>query len=313
MIKKSLISLGATLLVAATASAGLVLSETWSDGDRTNLDLPTSTAWYTSRPTDTLMATAADGGSMTQSMSAGSAHVIGYLTPAGTIDLAIGESIKLTFEVSFQNLSGNGNYFRFGLFDSTAVDPRIAVDNNWGGGYTGTRGFMVNVTALNQGAKVDLQRRFANNSNGTLIASTSAYFGNPVNLHDMLSESLVSDVIYTGTMVVTRSCDAENIVSASMTGPDGTIFNLGTWSETNANVAATGFDLVAFALNETDRDAFTLHSVTVQLIPEPSPKALLLLFIPLGAASKRRIRRSVMAATKQCSAGVAVTFPSPTP
>jgi hypothetical protein len=270
MIKKSLISLGATLLVAATASAGLVLSETWSDGDRTNLDLPTSTAWYTSRPTDTLTATAADGGSMTQSMSAGSAHVIGYLTPAGTIDLAIGESIKLTFEVSFHNLSGNGNYFRFGLFDSTAVDPRIAVDNNWGGGYTGTRGFMVNVTGQNQGASVDMRRRSDGRTGGSLILSTADYFQS--NVTDTLSEALVSDVIYTGSMVVTRSGTAENIVSASLTGPNGIIFSLAPYTETSTAVVSTGFDLVAFALNETGRDAFTLHSVTVQLIPEPSPQ-----------------------------------------
>jgi uncharacterized lipoprotein YajG len=65
MIKKLFIPLGATFLVAASASAQTILSETWSDGSRTNNNVPTSTAWYTSTNTASLTATAADGGSMT--------------------------------------------------------------------------------------------------------------------------------------------------------------------------------------------------------------------------------------------------------
>jgi hypothetical protein len=292
MTKKFIFTLGSTLLVAGTASASLVLSETWSDGDRTNMDLPTSTAWYTSRASGTLTATAAGGGSMTQDVSLGGTHVTGYLTSAGRIDLAIGESIELNFEVSFENISGSGSYFRFGLFDSTAVNPRIAIDNNMGGGFAGTRGFMANVEAQNQGAGVNLQRRNGNSTNGTLILSTNGYFSNGVEFDDTLSEALVSDVIYTGTMVVTRSGIAENIVSASMTGPNGTIFSLGTWTETAPGVVSTGFDLIAFGLSDAGRDSFTLHSVTVQVIPEPSTMALLFGFMAIGAVCTRRVAKS---------------------
>ena len=290
MTKKFIITLGATLLVAIPSFATTILSETWSDGDRTNLDLPTSTAWYTSDATGTLTATAADGGSMTQSLSAGT-HVIGYLTSSGRIDLAVGERIELNFQFSLQNISGNGNYFRFGLFDSTAVNPRIAVDGNGTGGFAGTRGFMANLTAQNEAASVNLQRRSAGSTNATLIVSTNGFFGNPVEFDDTLSEALVSNVIYTGSMVVTRSGTAENTVSASMTGPDGNIFTLGTWTETNTNVVTTGFDLVAFGISNTGRDSFTLHSLDVQVIPEPSTAALLIGIVAIGAVCKRRMRR----------------------
>jgi len=293
MTTKFILTLGASLMMAASASATVILSETWSSGNRTINDLPTSTAWYTSGATGNLTATAADGGSMTQSLSAGT-HVIGYLTSSGKINLAIGEIIELNFQFSLQNVSGNGSYFRFGLFDSTAVDPRIAVDNNGTGGFAGTRGFMANVTAQNEDATVDLRRRSAGSTNETLIVSTNAYFANPASFDDTLSEALVSNVIYTGTMSVTRSgtaLAAENIVSASMTGPDGNIFTLGTWTETNTNIVTTGFDLVAFGISNSGRDSITFHSVTVQVIPEPSTMALLLGIVAIGAVCRRRMRR----------------------
>ncbi len=291
MIKKFIIPLAATFLVAATASAQtMILSETWSDGSRTNNDLPTSTAWYTSLASSTLTATAADGGSMTQSL-ANSAQVIGYLTyPSGKVPLEIGERIELNFQFSFQNLSASGNYFRFGLFDSTAVDPRIAVDGNGTGGFAGTRGFMANLAAHNEGAAVDLRGRSGDSSNGTLIVATTAY--PTTSPSGTLSQALVSDIIYSGTMLVTRSGFAENIVSASMTGPDGSIFSLGNWTQTDERVVTTGFDLVAFGINSNNRDSFTLHSLDVQVVPEPSTAALLVIgLMAIGAVCKRRIRR----------------------
>jgi hypothetical protein len=288
MIKKFIIPLAATFLVAATASAQtMILSETWSDGSRTNNDLPTSTAWYTSLASTTLTATAADGGSMTQSL-ANSAQVIGYLTyPSGKVPLEIGEIIELNFQFSLQNIVGDGNFIRFGLFDSSA---RIAVDNNGGGGFAGTSGFMANLTGQNQGASVDMRRRSDGRSNGSLILSTTDYFQS--NVTDTLSEALVSDVIYTGSMVVTRSGTAENIVSASLTGPNGIIFSLAPYTETSAAVVSTGFDLVAFGISDGGRDSFTLHSLDVQVGPEPSTAALLVIgFMAIGAGCKRRIRR----------------------
>jgi len=100
--------------------------------------------------------------------------VFGYLTFSNKINLAIGESMELNFQFSLQNASGNGSFLRFGLFDSTAVDPRIAVDNNWGGGLE-TRGFAANVTAQNKGATVNLQRRSGTSASSSLIGNLNAY------------------------------------------------------------------------------------------------------------------------------------------
>jgi hypothetical protein len=283
----------ASCSVVGSAFGQIMISESWADGDRTNQSLPNSLAWYSSRATGTLTASSADGGSMTQSTDGSSAHVVGFLTNTHgqKIELVVGQSIQLTFEVSFQNLGATGNYFRFGLFDSSQVDPRITVDGNGGGGYAGTRGFMVNVENISENADVNWRRRASINTNGTLIASTNGYYST-VTGATKLAEALVSDVIYTGILTVMRSAEGANIVTGSLSGPNGIVFEMGSWTETTPAVVTSGFDTVAFASSTSNGDSFTLHSMSIGVIPEPSTMALLFGFMAIGAVCTRRVVKS---------------------
>jgi hypothetical protein len=121
------------------------------------------------------------------------AQVFGYLTLSNKINLAIGKSMALNCQFSLQNVSGNGSVFRFGLFDSAAVDPRIAAGGS-AGNFAGTRGFAANLTAQNEGATVNLQRRSGTSASSSLIGNLNAYRNslgslNPFSLYSLKIEA----------------------------------------------------------------------------------------------------------------------------
>jgi hypothetical protein len=116
-------------------------------------------------------------------------QVFGCLTLSNKINLAIGESMELNFQFSLQNVSGNGSFFRFGLLEATAVNPLVAIDNNGNGGF-GTRGFAANVTAQNEGATVNLQRRSGTSANSSLIGNLNAYRNSSGSLNSFALYSL---------------------------------------------------------------------------------------------------------------------------
>jgi hypothetical protein len=297
-ITQPLFTVFACCALVASVSGQIMISETWSDGDRTNQSLPNSLAWYSSGATAGLTASSANGGSMTQSLGSAS-HVVGFLTDTHgqKIELAVGQAIQLNFEVSFQNLGATGNYFRFGLFDSSQVDPRITVDNNGTDGYERTKGSYVNMTNINEGATVEWRRRSDGRTNldsghGHLITSTSAAFAAAGTTSTSMGETLLSDVIYTGILTIMRTDISESVITASLSGPDGLIYEMGSWTETNSFVFTTGYDTVAFASSASNGDSFTLHSMDISVIPEPSTMALLFGFMALGAVCHRRVVKS---------------------
>jgi hypothetical protein len=251
--------------VSGSVSGQMVVNETWADGDRTNQSLPHSVAWYSSGASRGLTATSANGGSMSQFLG-NTSHVVGFITDNSgeRIELAVGQAIQLSFEVSFQHLMTAGGLFRFGLFDSSAVNPRIARDNNGTGDYAGTRGFMVNMANVNKGAAVNWRRRSAGRNTGNLITNTNDYFSTVIGATS-LAEGLESDVIYTATLTVVRSGVSENVVTGSLTGPNGVVYEMGAYTENNAPVFTSGFDTVAIASSALNGDSFTLHSLRIEL------------------------------------------------
>ncbi len=114
--------------------ATLVLNDTWSTGVRTNQNLPTSSAWWTSSA-GSLTAT---NGNMTLVASPSSAiQAVTYFTTdtsSPPIQLNIGDTLTATFNFIFSGITQAGSSsqgFRFGLFDfadGNNVPKRVSSD-----------------------------------------------------------------------------------------------------------------------------------------------------------------------------------------
>ncbi|HXI84332.1 MAG TPA: glycosyl hydrolase family 28 protein [Verrucomicrobiae bacterium] len=110
---------GASPYSALKVPTTLVLDDTWSTGVRTNQNLPTSSAWWTS----TAGALDAAASNMTLTVGGSSSQIITYFTPDSNsppIQLNIGDTLTATFKFTFNGVPPNGSSsqgFRFGLFD----------------------------------------------------------------------------------------------------------------------------------------------------------------------------------------------------
>ncbi len=264
------------LLIIATAFCALpllgqttILDETWSDGERSTQNLPNSAAWYSSGASSTLTLTA---GSMTQLVGGTTAMDIAYLTGAynSTIDLGIGESLRLSYDISFANRTTGSGYVRVGLYN-TLVDPRITAD---GGGtanaaYLGATGYILNTGGLNLGSSVDFRRRTSPTSNN-LMSSTSAYA--TLAGSTTFAGTVANDTIYAGLLEITRTDASTTSVFASLTAPDDSVVYSLTASDSSSHYSQ--FNTVGFISSSVNGDSFTLHSVNVSVVPIPEPGTL---------------------------------------
>jgi polygalacturonase len=97
----------------------IVLDDTWSTGVRTNQNLPTSSAWWTS----TAGTLAVTNNNMTQTVGGSAIQAITYFTTdtnSPPIQLNIGDTLTAIFKFIPSGIPPNGSSsqgFRFGLFD----------------------------------------------------------------------------------------------------------------------------------------------------------------------------------------------------
>jgi hypothetical protein len=124
---------GAPPYSALKIPATLVLNDTWSTGVRTNQNLPTSSAWWTSSAGSLTAAT----NNMTLVVAANAIETVTYFTPDSNsppVQLNIGDTLTATFNFIFNGIPPNGSSsqgFRFGLFDfadGNNVPNRVSSD-----------------------------------------------------------------------------------------------------------------------------------------------------------------------------------------
>lgn len=236
--------------------------ENWADGCRTNQYLPNSAAWFSSGDTSTL--TVGSGG-MTQATVA-SAQTIAYFTDEGEspVMLDVGETLLATYTVSFQGLSGS-SYFRVGLFDTSELNRKSTDQTGFILGPCG--GYAVNFSGLNTGKSGDIRHRYPM-VDGGLMSSMSATYYRVISDIDYLSSGLINGVLYTGTVEIARM--PESIwVKGTLSGPGGQLFSV-EGTDCSNEIATTSFDTIGFISSGLTADSFTLSSVTVQLLPNPS-------------------------------------------
>ena len=255
------------------ASGQHLLDESWADGDRTNQTLPGSAAWFSSLASHTLTVAAAGAGSMTQATPS-TGVVIGYFTPSSPVVLQVGDTLRLTYVISFSGLVNPGSFIRLGLFD-TSTRHRISADaagtNN--SAFVGAAGYIVEYGGTNQARVGNIRRREHDAASDNLI-TTTATAGNPyTNITSLktgntaFAEALADGILYTGVFEVARFSAERIDIKASLSRLDniGGSVVLSDFTCGNENAARLyhAFDMIGFAVAGSAADSCTLHVVNL--------------------------------------------------
>ncbi|HUI08405.1 MAG TPA: glycosyl hydrolase family 28 protein [Verrucomicrobiae bacterium] len=165
MIAASVALLGLT----GAAHAIIYLDDTWADGTRNNLNIPTDSPWFTSSSSNGPLS--ANVGSMLMRVTGGSsAMIVTYFTTNSTppIQLNVGDTLTASFKLSFNGISTlltNAQAFRIGLFNfAGSTDSRVTNDGSFSssglGDYTeGYALFGKVYTQLSDDTPIDIRKR----------------------------------------------------------------------------------------------------------------------------------------------------------
>ena len=269
------------------ARAQVIVDDTWADGARTDTVLPGETAWfaYSAAPFSDSTATLTNyaPGSMTGiSNPTNSCTWLTYFTtnPATPVDLAVGETLKVTLVFIPTNVAvfaGGTQYgLRIGLFDFADGGTRATADGYFVGGTTGS-GTNVAGYLLNQSCytafPVDGPMQFwtrTNLPNGNLMGALANVYGQvgtngPAGYSN--APGFVSGMQYTLEFSAARTASNSVTLSTKITGTNLDLYN----SVTDTNYSYHRFDCFAVrtgnATNTAASFTFTEFRVEVSGVP----------------------------------------------
>jgi hypothetical protein len=258
-------------------SAMVIVDDTWADGNRTNTSLPTDSAWFASSASSL---TNYAPGSMTGLCDPGGSRTwLTYFTttPATPVDLAVGDTLKVTLVFIPTNVaefvSGNQRGLRVGLFNFADGGTRASADGSFVGSSMGS-GTNVTGYLLNQSFytvfPVDGPMEFwvrNNLSSGNLMGSTADYkwvgAGGPAGY--LNQPGFVTGTQYTLEFSATRTATSSMAVSTRITGGSLDLFN----SFTDTTYFNHRFDCFALRCDKSTNTAasFTFKEFKVEILP----------------------------------------------
>ncbi len=289
--------------LSGTASAGVIVRDTWQDGDRTapaspvysedatdyDLDGDVESAWFGTSGT-----LASSAGHLTMTNGTGSSSFTSYFTAeANALTLSNNkDKIKVTwvFKPNGVGASNTSQNFRLAVVD-TPNAARLAADGNPGSAaYTGYGMFMNMGAVLGNANPFRLVERV--NPSGALL-SASAEWAGLANGATSGNAGYTSGTEYTYMMTLTRNGSSLDITS-SMSG--GTLDGDGLATLSFTDPTPNGFTYDTFSLRPStaattasnfDTTLFKVEYCT-PLVPEPA--SLALVGMSLMAIAMRRQR-----------------------
>jgi hypothetical protein len=307
-IAAQLLALGVCLLPATESSAATLLDDTFADGDRTNNNLPSDTAFYFGKNDPANLNVTPGSLAYVPTSSSSKAHFY-FTEPGEAASLNVGDT--LSFSVTWvprisMNFDDTSRSFRFGVFRDPS-DPRVLNDTNDDGGggnsttapfdpWTDAEGYGVQIAMLsdpaNTRAPFDLGKR-TDLTNSSLLGSSGAYTkasgGDPV--------AMSVNTEYTYTMDISKISPTQTDVTMSLSDATG-VLSTHTVSDNGVDLGADApyddFDFVHFRWSNQIETANTfqfrrllVEGPTPTAIPEPSTALLAL----LSSASLGLVRR----------------------
>jgi hypothetical protein len=234
---------------AFAAQPAILLEESFSNGNRTVQQLPSSAAWFVSE---------ADGVLQNKRglSSAPNRHLLAYIAETGKpVSLSVGESLVLQLSFSAREPLPKGGVFRIGFFDSGG--KRITSD---GAGpsnpaFLGYKGYSAHLD-FNSPKALSLHRRSEAISD-KLIAGNEA-FGEPLLRSTGTGGQLESDVVYTVNFKLTRTAGGITL-ACDMPEFDGFT---ATFDDTQNPL--TTFDTIVIYGARSGMSRFTLDRIKIE-------------------------------------------------
>jgi acetyl esterase len=231
-----------------------ILDESFLSGQRLTQNLPATSAWYGS---DGNLSEISGGVRLT--LPSGSAHVLTYFTDAGSVSIAEGEVLRVTYRFRLEGVKGGGSAIRLGVFNSGA--SRVAADNQGtaNGAFEGLKGYGVffNPDTSNANGQNIRQRLNA----GSQLLNATPPWSDPVTGGSALQLAETTD--YTGVFSISRT-GADTVLVSHRIRIGSTLL---TYLE---HVYSTGFltEFNTFAIagvGNNRPDSIALYSVNVEL------------------------------------------------
>lgn len=258
---------GTVFLFAPAATAVTLLNDNFSSGVRNVQNLPSQSAWFAQSSGSNLTVV-----SQHLNWAANGGFIVSYFTASGSPqNLNIGDTLTLSYTLSFATVPTGGNNFRLALLNSSngarATADNQSASGTGGNAYTNYSGYLFTTNlASSSGSVSSIQERsnFVNSGSNLLmsVGGTSAYVG----LGTTGGNNALSDgVSYTGTLSL-------NLVSASQMDITHTI-NGFTFTRSDTVSPFTSFDTVAFNIGTS---TVTIDDISVVYTPVPEPSTLAL-------------------------------------
>jgi len=267
-----------TLLYVASASATVILDDTFADGTRNNQSLPTDSAWFVSSASSWTTTP----GSMSLAMGSTAVMGITYFgaNSSSPVQLNVGDtltvSIKFTFTgVAAQNTSQN---FKIGVYDfaDSSLSPKWAtadLASNSGQG-TGVQGYCLfenmGVT-FNNSNPMTIEKR-TTPSDANLLSTSGDYSSlgaGPGNITGFPGFS-------SGTQYILQlSLQRSNLTSMVISATWQNVSSGATITTTEVDTGATSFNFDGIALRPaaaaSTASTIAFNEVTVQLVSAATP------------------------------------------
>lgn len=273
---------GFFLACAAPLPAVIVLSEDFSDNDRTNQALPGSSAWFFTRnSTSSTLAVSSAALVMSRGGTSTATHILTYFTASGSpVSLQDGETLTISFDLTASVVNNEQNAFQIGVYHSNSSRISNDVSNSLAASaFNNYRGYRASFSA---GA--------SSSNNYSLYERT----GSSTQLQLSGAHSTLGDA---NTQAINASANTPFAVNFSLARVgDGLIFtsevNGITISRTDAVDAFFNFDTLSITTTMAALGAngtLTLDNLVITLVPEPSLSLLSLLGLSGLLLHRRRV------------------------
>ncbi len=294
MASKTLLLAAFALPVAAHAQ---ILNDTFSDGDRLNQNLPTSSAWYLGPSNSTTPGTfTVTDGQLQYRSGANTTAMWGmtYFTDSGSVNLADGQTLQISFDLTLTQVrADDNNGIQFAILNSggsrISGDLTATSDATFSA-YTGYK-LVVNPSVNQVGVGTTSTARsgmFERTSTNNHPFAATAY---------TVLGSYQTEADWGGSnFIATANTPLSVTLSLARSGGELTFTaTLGNWTASRTDTTGTfsfdTFSLLTSTATFTNGNGFNIDNFNVSVIPEPSSAAALVGVFALGAVALRRRRK----------------------
>jgi len=274
----SLLTATAALVLAGASAinAQIILNDTLADADRTNQSLPGSAEWFVRNNASNVGVTS--GALQISNLDTSDDGILGYFTNAGTIDLAIGETITFSYDLTFSggSLSNINNRIRFGLMNSGGSRETADGSGFNAATYNGYRGYWGRLGLTGIGESHIAVRD--TNDNNLVTTGASTTLGADVDIGDFLLDST-----YSISLAIERTDASTNTITVNVDG-------IGSITRTESSDLYASFDTAVISIHNPGATTATLDNLAVEVVPEPSTYTLILGLAAAGLLIARRRR-----------------------